>query len=76
MFAQAMLSLRYDENQTDIGDLSARGLSLGGGLFLEPDIGLEIRGPVFGIRWDFVPRHWENMFIDDHSFTLTWRWSF
>jgi hypothetical protein len=76
MFAQAMLSLRYDENQTDIGALSSQGLSLGGGLLLEPDIGLEIRGDTFGVRWNFVPRHLENMFIDDHSFTLTWRWSF
>jgi hypothetical protein len=76
MFAQAMLSLRYDENQTEIGALSAKGLSLGGGLYLEPDIGLEIRGSTFGVRWDFIPRHLENMFIDDHSFTLTWRWSF
>jgi hypothetical protein len=76
MFAQAMLSLRYDENQTTIGALSSQGLALGGGLVLEPDIGFEIRGPRFGVRWNFVPRHLENMFIDDNSFTLTWRWSF
>jgi hypothetical protein len=65
MFGQAMLSFRYDENQPDWGGLSP-----------ELDLGIELRGPLFDIRWNFAPRHWENIFINDHSFTLTWRRSF
>jgi hypothetical protein len=65
MFGQAMLSLRYDENQPDWG-----------GLTPELDLGIELRGPLFDIRWNFTPRHWENIFINDHSFTLVWRRSF
>jgi hypothetical protein len=65
LFGQAMLSLRYDKNQPDWGGLSP-----------ELDLGLELRGPLFDIRWNFAPRHWENMFINDHSFTLIWRRSF
>jgi hypothetical protein len=65
MFTQFMLSLRYDEKKTSFG-----------GLTLEPDIGIELHSPLFDIRWNFVPLHPENMYINDQSFTLTWRWSF
>ncbi|MDR0589067.1 MAG: translocation/assembly module TamB [Spirochaetaceae bacterium] len=65
MFFQSMLSLRYDENKKTMG-----------GYAFEPDIGIELRSPLFDIRWDFVPRHPENMFVNDHSITLTWRRTF
>jgi hypothetical protein len=65
MFVQTMLSLRYDENKTTLGGLS-----------FEPDIGVELQNPLFGIRWDFIPSHRENWFVDDNSITLTWRRSF
>ena len=71
MFIQGMLSMRYDENKTTLG-----------GLTFEPDIGLELQGPVmfsnynFLIRWDFVPTHPENWFVNDNSITLTWSRSF
>jgi hypothetical protein len=67
MFLQAILSLRYDPAKAD---------SPTGGLKLEPDIGIEWRGPLFNIQWNLVPEHPENLFIDDLSFTLNWKWSF
>jgi hypothetical protein len=70
MFAQGMLSFRYDENKTTSGWLTY------GGLTLEPDIGIELRSPLFTIRWNVLLLHPENLFINDNSFTVTWRWSF
>jgi hypothetical protein len=65
MFIQGMLSMRYDENQTSLG-----------GIKLEPDIGVELQSPFFSIRWDFIPYHPENWWINDNSITLTWSKSF
>jgi hypothetical protein len=75
-FGQAMLSLRYDANRTEAGGLTGGGLSLGGGLVLEGDFGIEIKGPLFDIRWSFMPLHPENLFVNDMAFTLLWNWSF
>jgi hypothetical protein len=71
IFIQGMLSMRYDENKSSIG-----------GLTFEPDIGLELQGPImfnnynFLIRWAFVPMHPENWYVNDNSITLTWSKSF
>ena len=65
MFFQSMFSLRYDENKQTFG-----------GYTFEPEIGIELRGPFFDIRWDIVFRHPEHLFVDDSSITLTWRWIF
>ncbi|MDR3161165.1 MAG: translocation/assembly module TamB domain-containing protein [Spirochaetaceae bacterium] len=65
MFFQSMFSLRYDENKQTFG-----------GYTFEPEIGIELRSPLFDIRWDIVFRHPEHLFIDDNSITLTWRWTF
>jgi hypothetical protein len=65
MFVQSMLSLRYDENKTTFGGLS-----------FEPDIGVELQTPLFNIRWDFIPTHPENWYVNDNSITLTWSRSF
>ena len=62
MFAQTMLALRYDEYKTTAG-----------GLRLEWDIGIELQSPLFNIRWDFIPTHPENWWVNDNSITLTWR---
>lgn len=69
LFLQSMLSLRYDEYKS---------YELFGGLTLEPDIGVEMKTPLFTLRWNFVPTvgNSEKLFIDDHSFTLSWKWSF
>ncbi|MDR1419634.1 MAG: translocation/assembly module TamB [Treponema sp.] len=75
-FGQAMLSLRYDANRTSAGGFSGRGLALGGGIVLEGDLGLEIKGPLFDIRWGFMPLHPETLFVSDMSITLLWRRSF
>ena len=65
IFGEAMLSFRYEENKMDWG-----------GLVLEPEFGLEMRNPLFDIRFNMAPLHPENMFIDDVSFSLIWRKSF
>jgi hypothetical protein len=76
VFGQAMFSFRYDENRTGFGDLSEGGLSLGNGVSLEADIGVEIQGPIFDFQLNFAPRHLENMFIDGLSLNIVWRRSF
>jgi hypothetical protein len=68
-----MLSFRYDENRTDIGTLSEGGLSLGNGVVLEADIGVEIRGPILNFQINFAPRHLETMFINDLSLEVVWK---
>jgi hypothetical protein len=65
MFAQAMLSLRYDPNKVDMG-----------GYTFEPDFGVELRSPLGNIRWNLVPVHPESWYISDCSLTLTWNFSF
>lgn len=67
IFLQAILSVQIDESK------STDAL---GGLGLEPDIGIEWKTPFFMLRWNFLPMHPENLFIDDHSFTFTWRKTF
>jgi hypothetical protein len=65
MFAQAMLSLRYDEKKRTFG-----------GYTFEPDFGIELRSPLGNIQWNLVPTHPENWYIDDCSFTISWNFSF
>jgi hypothetical protein len=62
MFVQGMISMRYDANRASY--------------VLAPDIGIEMQNPLFGIRWDFVPTHPENWYVNDNSITLTWSRSF
>jgi hypothetical protein len=65
VFVQSLFSFRYDENKQTWG-----------GLKLEPDIGLEMQSPLFNIGVNLVPLHPENWFIQDLSFSITWRRSF
>jgi hypothetical protein len=65
VFVQSLFSFRYDENRQTWG-----------GLKLEPDIGLEMQSPLFNIGVNLVPLHPETWFIEDVSFSLTWRRSF
>jgi hypothetical protein len=71
MFVQSMLSLRYDAYPDNLG-----GFRIGENLSIEPDISIELDGPLFDIRWDFIPLHPENLFVSDNSFSLIWSWSF
>jgi hypothetical protein len=64
LFFQTMLSFRYDQYQTEYG-----------GMKLEPDMGLELRTPLFDVRWNISPRHPENLYVSDQSISLVWRWS-
>jgi hypothetical protein len=64
LFGEALLSFRYDENKLDWG-----------GMVVEPEIGLEMRNPLFDIRFNMNPLHPENMFVVDISFSFTWRCS-
>jgi hypothetical protein len=72
VFLQVITSLRYDEHQRDLEGFTPNGLRIGG-YTVEPDIGMELRGPLFDIRVNVVPRHAETMFVNDISCTLTWR---
>jgi hypothetical protein len=65
VFAQAMVSLRYDEKKRTFG-----------GYTIEPDLGIELQSPLGNIRWNLVPTHPENWYINDCSFTISWNFSF
>jgi len=65
VFGQAMLTVKYDENKVTMG-----------GIKLEPELGIEMRNPLFDVRFNMVPLHPQNWFIDDVSFSLIWRRSF
>jgi len=65
LFSEALFSFKYEENKLDWG-----------GLVIEPEFGLEMRNPLFDIRFTMIPLHPENMFIDDVSFSIIWRRSF
>ncbi|MDR1469671.1 MAG: translocation/assembly module TamB [Spirochaetaceae bacterium] len=65
-FVQGMLTFRYD----DLADLTQRGLKF------EPDIGIELRSPLFDIRWNIVPTTPQALFIPDTTFTILWRKTF
>jgi len=64
-FGEAMLSFKYDENKVDWG-----------GLVLEPELGFELRNPLFDIQFNMIPLHPENLFMDDVTFSLVWRRTF
>jgi len=63
MFIQGMLSMRYDANKT-------------GGITFAPDFGVELQNPLFSIRWDFIPEHPENWYVNDNSITLSKSFTF
>jgi hypothetical protein len=65
LFGQAMVSFKYDENKLNWG-----------GVILEPEIGLEMRNPLFDIQFNLIPLHPETWFVNDASFSLVWRRSF
>jgi hypothetical protein len=64
MFIQTMFSVQYDKYQTNYG-----------GMKLETDMGLDLRTPLFDIRWNVSPRRFEQLFISDQSISILWRWS-
>jgi hypothetical protein len=86
MFFQGMLSFRYNDFNDPNGGLyrmdngglyqvNNNGI-VAGQLLLEPELGIELHSPLFDIRWNITPLHLENLFINDTSFSLTWRFTF
>jgi hypothetical protein len=65
IFVESLLTLKYDP-----------GKSTWSGLTLEPEIGIEMRNPLFDIRMNMLLLHPENWFINDITFSLIWRRSF
>jgi hypothetical protein len=65
IFIESLLSLRYDPAKQSWS-----------GLTLEPEIGLEMRSPLFDIRLNMLLLHPENWFINDITISLVWRRSF
>jgi hypothetical protein len=78
MFVQGMLTMRYNDTtgpKEGLYRMNNDALVVGQ-MLLEPDIGIELHSPLFDIRWNITPMHPENLFINDTSFTLTWRFVF
>jgi hypothetical protein len=78
MFFQGMLTLRYNDINAageQLYKADTGGITLGQ-MILEPDISIEIQSPLFNIGWNITPVHVENLFINDTSFSLTWRFVF
>jgi hypothetical protein len=78
MFFQGMLTLRYNDINAageQLYKADTGGITLGQ-MIVEPDISLEIQSPLFNIGWNITPVHVENLFINDTSFSLTWRFVF
>ncbi len=66
-FVHSMVSLRYNPDSET---------ALLGGLTVEPEIGAELRSPLFTINWNFVPKEGDRLFINSQSVTISWKWSF
>jgi hypothetical protein len=64
LFFQGIISFRYDQYRKEYG-----------GMILEPEIGLDMRTPLFDVRWNVALQHPEDLFVSDQSISLVWRWS-
>jgi hypothetical protein len=73
VFGQAMLSFRYDENRTTFGEISQGGITLGAGISLDAEVGVEFRGPLLDIQVNFAPRYLDPRVVEGLSFTLSWK---
>jgi hypothetical protein len=62
IFVESMFSWRYDPARQEWG-----------GMRMEPELGLEMRNPLFDVRLNMNPLHSENWFINDITFSLVWR---
>jgi hypothetical protein len=63
MFFQGSVLLQYDANKLKMG-----------GYTFDANLGIELRSPLFDIRWNIAPLKYETFF--DMSFTLSRRWLF
>jgi len=65
IFVESMFTLKYDPAQQEWG-----------GLKFEPEIGLEMKNPLFDVRLNMLLLHPKNWFISDFRISLNKRWSF
>jgi hypothetical protein len=65
LFGEIMIPFRYDENRLNWG-----------GMVVEPELSLEMRNPLFDVRFSMNFMNPENLFMDDVSISLIWRRSF
>ncbi|GHT48025.1 hypothetical protein FACS1894102_0070 [Spirochaetia bacterium] len=70
LFAQIMVSARYNENQKEFSGIS-----------IEPDFTIEFQPPGFNVRWDFMPKNFGSVFekkmgsiVADNKITVTKKW--
>ncbi|MCL1928427.1 MAG: hypothetical protein FWG07_06525 [Treponema sp.] len=68
LFGQAMLAFRYEQYRREYG-----------GMRPELNIGLDLRSPLFDVRWNVGALHLENLYLNDfvsnQSISLIRRWS-
>jgi hypothetical protein len=64
LFLQGILNFRYDPYEPKYG-----------GMKLEPDIGLEMRTPLFNLRWNVSLQHPKDLYVSDQSISILWHWS-
>jgi translocation and assembly module TamB len=43
---------------------------------IDAELGLEFRMPFFTLAWELLPKHPENLFLTDNSFTFSWKYSY
>jgi hypothetical protein len=64
LFLQGILNFSYDQYQVKYG-----------GMKLEPEIGLEMKTPLFNVRWNVSLQHPKDLYVSDQSISLLWHWS-
>lgn len=62
--------------QLSSADASASNESIPGGLKIDWELSLEWKTPFFVLDWSFLPRHPENLFLSDTTFSFSWKYSF
>ena len=68
LFFQSMLQLQMEQ--------SVAGSSVYDKPVLDAELGLEFKMPFFTLAWSLLPKHPENLFLTDNSFTFSWKHSF
>lgn len=69
IYADAMLQLVFDENRQN------ERLGIFSGLYVQPEIGIEMESPFANIRWSIAPdiANFKNLWIPDNKLTISWK---
>jgi hypothetical protein len=43
---------------------------------LDLEFGFEVETPFFTLGWSITPQHWENLFVNDMAFSISWAMNF